>query len=223
MFIYYTEHIEPVYEQLKDFKSLIPIENLLFKALVLTYQLKIEQISLDTYKKQYKPIIDELHILKLDTVLSNFILMMYHIYFPDEKVINMDVLSKRIIDHHPPLTNVYFMIVMDLYLMILSSNEHIDFKLYETILNKYKEFNKYMHIKNFDCHLNTFQAFLYHLKKDMKKRDDYLYKTVVSAIVIQSKYAYGQFETLIKNVFNMDIQAFLKTQEYRVDALLSIA
>ena len=42
-------------------------------------------------------------------------------------------------------------------------------------------------------------------------------------MVIQSKYAYSQFETLIKNVFNMDIQSFLKTQEYKVDALLSNA
>src|SRR5690606_37673891 len=115
------------------------------------------------------------------------------------------------------LSLFFYIMLMDKYLSFMTKQPDIDFDIYEQIVKKFEAYFIYLNVKNYETSLETYHAFLYHVKQDYKMRDTYLYKALMNSLVIHSKQAHDAYRHLIEQGFNLNVQTFLLEYTIKLD------
>lgn len=214
--------IDPIYERILEFKSSNPIEELMVKAFILTYELEIEKINKAQFKVSYGTLLNDLQALKADTIISSLIEFMYHIHFKDESLVDVAALGQKLLNYNSTLSLFYYIMFLDLFMYYLTKEKYEDIVLYEKLLDKLTVYLQYLHIKNFELTIETYSAYLHHIQGDIDQRDTLLYKAFMNSIVVHSLNAKQNYQALIHDAFGMDIHDILNNQHHKLELYLNV-
>ena len=157
----------------------------------------------------YQVILESLKSLGPENLIVHLIKFIYHSYFREENTIDHKKFGQMLIDYNSNLSLFYYIMLMDKYLSFITQQSEIDFDIYEKILKTLEAYFIYMNVKNYELTIQTYNAFLYHVKQDYKMRDKYLYKAIMNSLVIHSDYAQEAYKELINQGFGLDVEKFL--------------
>ncbi|ABX81640.1 transcriptional regulator [Acholeplasma laidlawii] len=214
--MYHFMDIGPIYELILKYKSDNKIETLMVEAFKLEFEYLINKITKDEFKIHYQVILESLKSLGTENLIVHLIKFIYHSYFKEDNIIDPKKFGQMLIDYNSNLSLFFYIMLMDKFLSFMTQQETIDFDIYEQILKKFEAYFIYINVKNYETSLETYHAFLYHVKHDYKMRDSYLYKALMNSLVIHSTYAHEAYKDLIRHGFNLDVDQFL------IDYTLSI-
>jgi len=207
--MYHFTDIGPIYELILKYKSDNKIETLMVEAFKLEFEYLIKKITKEEFKIRYQVILESLKSLGTENLIVHLIKFIYHSYFREENTIDHKKFGQMLIDYNSNLSLFYYIMLMDKYLSFITQQSEIDFDIYEKILKTLEAYFIYMNVKNYELTIQTYHAFLHHVKQDYKMRDKYLYKALMNSLVIHSDYAQEAYKELINQGFGLDVEKFL--------------
>lgn len=207
--MYHFMDIGPIYELILKYKSENKIETLMVEAFKLEFEYLIKKITKEEFKIRYQVILESLKSLGTENLIIHLIKFIYHSYFREENTIDHKKFGQMLIDYNSNLSLFYYIMLMDKYLSFITQQSEIDFDIYEKILKTLEAYFIYMNVKNYELTIQTYHAFLHHVKQDYKMRDKYLYKALMNSLVIHSDYAQEAYKELINQGFGLDVEKFL--------------
>lgn len=204
--------IGPIYDLILKYTPENYYDNLIVQTYIFRYRYLIKEITLDTFLLEISKLLKNEQNENQNHFVIRHVNLIRQMYDNDNRIIDVDEFALYLINYNSNLYLFNYILTIDNMLDYCMANDCLNLDSFMRLVNKLQYYSQYLNVKDYECSIELYLAYFYYKIKDFKKRDAFLWQSVLNAITIMGKDQFLTYEKKINETFNIDVDNFIYQQ-----------